>query len=155
MTEQVRVHRCRLTCLTVARGPQRQDTHVCSVRGCSHDLPRLLAADWPPFPAGGGDPTAWPQCAREGRRAAGRTVKSEWVGRALRSNNLRGVTDGDQVAVTPLGTRDPDVGDVVLVRCRGHEYLHLVKARQGDRFLSATTPAIFGVATQIEPWRAR
>jgi hypothetical protein len=42
---------------------------------------------------------------------------------------------GDQVTVTPLGTRDPDVGDVVLVRCRGHEYLHLVKARQGDRFL--------------------
>jgi hypothetical protein len=75
------------------------------------------------------------------------------------------VNDGDQVTVTPLGTRDPDVGDVVLVRCRGHEYLHLVKARQGDRFLIGNNRgglngwvgrrAIFGVATQIELVRAR
>ena len=28
--------------------------------------------------------------AQRSRRAASRTVKSEWVGRALRSNNLRG-----------------------------------------------------------------
>jgi hypothetical protein len=43
------------------------------------------------------------------------------------------VNDGDQVTVLPLGARDPNVGDVVLVRCRGHEHLHLVKARQGDQ----------------------
>jgi hypothetical protein len=69
------------------------------------------------------------------------------------------------VTATPLGTRDPYVGDVVLVRCRGHEYLHLVKARQGDCLLIGNNRgglngwvgrrAIFGVATQIEPGRAR
>ena len=45
------------------------------------------------------------------------------------------VNDGDQVTVVPLGESDPAVGDIVLVRCRGREYLHLVKARQGERFL--------------------
>jgi hypothetical protein len=83
-------------------------------------------------------------------------MRGETVHVRPRGHSMTGrVNDGDKVTVMPLGTRDPDVGDVVLVRCRGHEYLHLVKARQGDRFLSATTPAIFGVATQIEPWRAR
>jgi hypothetical protein len=52
------------------------------------------------------------------------------------------------------------VDDVVLVRCRSHEYLHLVKARQGDRFLIGNNRggingwvgrrAIFGVAVKIE-----
>jgi hypothetical protein len=65
------------------------------------------------------------------------------------------------VTVTLLDARDPDVGDVVLVRCRGHEYLHLMKARQGDRFLIGNNRgglngwvgrrAIFGVATRIVP----
>jgi hypothetical protein len=71
------------------------------------------------------------------------------------------VNDGDQVTVSPLGERDPEVGDVVLVRCRGREYLHLVKARQADRFLIGNNRGglngwvgrrgIFGVATHIEP----
>jgi hypothetical protein len=47
---------------------------------------------------------------------------------------------------------------MVLVRCRGHEYLHLVKARQGERFLIGNNRgsinrwvgrrAIFGLATK-------
>lgn len=70
------------------------------------------------------------------------------------------VNDGDRVTVEPLRERSPEVDDVVLVRCRGHEYLHLVKARQGDRFLIGNNRggingwvgrrAIFGVATHIE-----
>lgn len=38
-----------------------------------------------------------------------------------------------RVAPIPLGT-EPKVGDIVLCRVRGSEYLHLVKAVQGDRF---------------------
>ena len=70
------------------------------------------------------------------------------------------VNDGDRMTVAPLGERDPDVGDVVLVRCRGHEYLRLVKARQGERFLIGNNRgglngwvgrrAIFGIATSVE-----
>ena len=70
------------------------------------------------------------------------------------------VNDGDRVTVEPLGARDPAVGDVVLVRCRGHEYLHLVKARRDSRFLIGnnrggingwvTRHQIFGLATRIE-----
>ena len=74
-----------------------------------------------------------------------------------RGHSMTGrVNDGDKVTAMPFGTRDPDVGGVVLVRCRGHEYLHLVKARQGDRFLIGNNRgglngwvgrrAIFGVA---------
>src|ERR1700737_2790639 len=77
-----------------------------------------------------------------------------------RGHSMTGrVNDGDQVTVAPPGDQAPDVDDVVLVRCRGHEYLHLVKARQGDRFLIGNNRggvngwvgrrAIFGVATHI------
>ena len=56
-------------------------------------------------------------------------IRGETVHVRPRGHSMTGrVNDGDQVTVTPLGTRDPDVGDVVLVPCRGHEYLHLVKA---------------------------
>jgi hypothetical protein len=51
------------------------------------------------------------------------------------------------------------VGEIVLVRCRGHECLHLVKARRGDQFLIGNNrggingwvgrQAIFGVAIQV------
>lgn len=34
------------------------------------------------------------------------------------------VNDGDHVTVELLGQRAPAVGDIALVRCRGHEYLH-------------------------------
>ncbi len=69
------------------------------------------------------------------------------------------VNDGDLVTVEPLGERAPEVGDIVLVRCRGHEYLHLIKARRSDQFLIGNNRggingwverrAIFGVAVQV------
>jgi len=78
-----------------------------------------------------------------------------------RGHSLTGrVYDGDRATVAPLGDRLPAVDDIVLVRCRGREYLHLVKARQADRFLIGNNRgglngrvgrrAIFGIATQIE-----
>jgi len=45
------------------------------------------------------------------------------------------VDDGDQGQSPRLGDCDPADGDIVPVRCRGHQHLHLVKALQGDRFL--------------------
>ena len=45
------------------------------------------------------------------------------------------VNDDDQVVVEPLDERELRVGDIVLVRLHGHEYLHLVKAVQGVRSL--------------------
>src|SRR5918912_1016430 len=77
-----------------------------------------------------------------------------------RGHSMAGrVDDGNPVTVEPLGAREPEVGDVVLVRCRGHEYLHLVKARRGEQFLIGNNLGgingwvgrrqIFGLATHI------
>lgn len=73
------------------------------------------------------------------------------------------VNDGDIVTLAPYGESDPAVDDIVLVRVHGREYLHLVKARQGDRYLIGNNrggingwvgcQAIFGHAIRIEPGR--
>ena len=70
------------------------------------------------------------------------------------------VNDGDRVTLKPC---DPDqlrVGDIVLVRVHGTDYLHLIKAINQNRFLIGNNRggingwvgknAIFGVATVIE-----
>lgn len=44
------------------------------------------------------------------------------------------VNDGDTVVVAPLD-RDPEVNDVVLVTVGSRDYLHLVKAVDGARYL--------------------
>jgi hypothetical protein len=71
------------------------------------------------------------------------------------------VNDGDLVTVEPLGERDLHVGDIVLVRLHGREYLHLVKAIQGGRSLIGNNRggvngwvgrhAIAGIATTVTP----
>lgn len=77
-----------------------------------------------------------------------------------RGHSMTGiVNDGDWVTVVPLGERAPRVGDVVLVRMHRREYLHLVKAVQGGRYLIGNNRggingwvgrrAIAGVATTI------
>ena len=49
---------------------------------------------------------------------------------------MRGrVEDGETVILAPYGEGGPNVDDVVLVRVHGSVYLHLVKARQGNRYL--------------------
>lgn len=74
---------------------------------------------------------------------------------------MRGkVDDGDLVTLEPC---DPDtlvVDDIVLVRARGADYLHLVKAVDRGRFLIGNNrggtngwvgrAAIFGRATKVE-----
>ncbi len=44
------------------------------------------------------------------------------------------VNDGQLCTVAPLGDATPAVGDIVLCRVNGSQYLHLVKAVQGERF---------------------
>ena len=69
------------------------------------------------------------------------------------------VNDRDLVTVEPLGQRAPEVGDIVLVRCRGHERLYQMQARRGDQFLIGNNrcgvngwvgrQATFGVAVEV------
>jgi hypothetical protein len=67
------------------------------------------------------------------------------------------VDDGQLVTVAPL-VEPPVVGDVVLCRVAGSEYLHLVKAVQGDRAFignnkgatNGWTKAIYGRCVKVE-----
>ncbi len=52
-----------------------------------------------------------------------------------RGNSMTGkVNDGQLCTVEPLAERIPVVGEIVLCRVKGNQYLHLVKAIQGPRF---------------------
>lgn len=53
-----------------------------------------------------------------------------------RGQSMRGrVKSGDIVKLTPVTMDEVKVDDVVLVRVKGRDYLHLVKAKDGDRIL--------------------
>jgi hypothetical protein len=78
-----------------------------------------------------------------------------------RGNSMSGkVEDGDCVTLEPVDPATLVVGSIVLVRVRGHDYLHLIKAIRGTRFLIGNNrggtngwvgpQAIFGIATAIE-----
>jgi Peptidase S24-like len=90
-----------------------------------------------------------------------RLQRGEAVVLRPRGHSMTGrVNHGDRVTVEPFGAREPSVDDVVLVRCRGHDYLHLIKARRGDQFLIGNNRGeingwvsrrqIFGLATHVE-----
>lgn len=75
-----------------------------------------------------------------------------------RGNSMTGrVNNGQLVTVVPF-VGPPAVGDVVLCRVNGTEYLHLVKAVQGDRALignnkggtNGWTKAIYGRCIKVE-----
>lgn len=44
------------------------------------------------------------------------------------------IESGQLVTVEPIGTRRLQNGDIVLCKVNGSQYLHLVKAIQGDRY---------------------
>ncbi|MBE7485173.1 MAG: S24/S26 family peptidase [Polyangiaceae bacterium] len=53
-----------------------------------------------------------------------------------RGGSMRGLIEsGQRVTVAPLGDRALTSGDIVLCRVRGQEYLHLIHAVQGERYL--------------------
>lgn len=45
------------------------------------------------------------------------------------------VNDGARVTLEPIGERALCIDDIVLVRVGGRDYLHLIKAVQGERYL--------------------
>jgi SOS-response transcriptional repressor LexA len=70
------------------------------------------------------------------------------------------VNDGDLVTLAPCDPEALRVGDIVLVRVHGTDYLHLIKAVKQDRFLIGNNrggtngwvgkQAIYGIATEVE-----
>lgn len=64
------------------------------------------------------------------RLRAGETVTITPRGHSMKGR----VDDGQEVVVSPVDLPSLAVDDVVLCRVAGREYLHLVKAIDGDRY---------------------
>lgn len=90
-----------------------------------------------------------------------RLQKGETVSFRPRGGSMKGkVESGQLVTVVPVD-RALEEGDIVLCRVGGNEYLHLVKAIDGDRFQIGnnrggingwvTKTGIFGRCVRIEP----
>ncbi|BBO24545.1 MAG: S24/S26 family peptidase [Fimbriimonadaceae bacterium] len=78
-----------------------------------------------------------------------------------RGHSMSGKIDsGDLVTVAPADVSTIEVGDIVLCKVRGREYLHLVKALRGGQFLIGNnrgringwigSSAIFGKCVNVE-----
>ena len=72
---------------------------------------------------------SWASFAKEGL-AAGRTVQIKPRGHSMTGK----VNDGDLVTVAPCAADALAVGDIVLVRVKGSDYLHLIKAIDRGRY---------------------
>lgn len=60
--------------------------------------------------------------------------EGETVSFRPRGNSMAGKIDSGQLCtVAPIG-ENPKVGDIVLCKVSGNEYLHLIKSVKGDRF---------------------
>jgi hypothetical protein len=52
-----------------------------------------------------------------------------------RGHSMRGKIDSGQLCtVEPVETSSLQIGDIVLCKVNGQQYLHLIRAIQGDRF---------------------
>lgn len=78
-----------------------------------------------------------------------------------RGNSMHGkIESGQLCTVAPVDPAVVEVGDIVLCKINGKQYLHLVKAKQGDRFLIGnnrgrvngwvSNNSIYGKCTRIE-----
>lgn len=72
---------------------------------------------------------SWARFAIEGLRR-GETVKVRPRGHSMKGK----VNDGDLVTIAPCDPAELKADDIVLVKVRGRDYLHLVKAINGGRF---------------------
>ena len=79
-----------------------------------------------------------------------------------RGNSMKGRIDSGQLCtVEPVGEIALKKGDIVLCKVNGREYLHLIKAIQGNRYQIGnnrgringwiTANSIFGILTKVEP----
>ena len=69
------------------------------------------------------------------------------------------IDSGDLVTVEPVRSRPIEIGDIVLCKVNGTQYLHLVKAIQGERFQIGNNRGringwtnrknIFGIVTRV------
>src|SRR5262245_56295905 len=90
-----------------------------------------------------------------------RLGRGETVSFRPRGNSMSGkIESGQLCTVVPAATTAIRVGDIVLCKVNGREYLHLVKAIQGPRYQIGnnrgmingwvTTNAIFGKCVRVE-----
>ena len=64
-----------------------------------------------------------------------RLKKGETVQFRPRGNSMSGkIESGQLCTVVPLKPDDLSIGDIVLCKVNGCQYLHLIKAKQGSRF---------------------
>jgi hypothetical protein len=88
--------------------------------------------------------------------------RGEAVSFRPRGNSMAGkIESGQLCTVAPVDPSTLAVGDIVLCKVNGREYLHLVKAIQGQRFQIGnnrgringwvTAGTIFGRCVKIEP----
>lgn len=79
-----------------------------------------------------------------------------------RGHSMKGrIESGSLCTVEPIADRAPSVGEIVLCKVRGAEYLHLVKAIRGRQFQIGnnrggingwiTASAIYGILVRVEP----
>ena len=91
------------------------------------------------------------------RLQAGETVSFRPRGHSMKGK----VDNGALVTVEPVGERALEVGDIVLCKVGGQQYLHLIKAVRGPSFQIGNNrggingwvsrAAIFGVLVRVEP----
>jgi hypothetical protein len=61
--------------------------------------------------------------------------KGETVQFRPRGNSMKGkIESGQLCTVVPVDAETLEVGDIVLCKVNGYQYIHLIKARQGHRF---------------------
>jgi hypothetical protein len=88
--------------------------------------------------------------------------RGETVSFRPRGNSMKGkIESGQLCTVAPVAPEELQVGDMVLCKVNGREYLHLIKAVQGQRFQIGnnrgringwiTANGIFGKCIRIEP----
>ena len=98
---------------------------------------------------------SWATFAKEALRR-GETVQVRPRGHSMTGK----VNDGDRVTLVPCDPETLKVGDIVLVRVHGTDYLHLIKAINQGRFLIGNNRggtngwvgknAVYGIAIAIE-----
>ncbi len=88
--------------------------------------------------------------------------RGETVSFRPRGHSMKGkIESGQLCTVAPVASEELAVGDIVLCKVNGREYLHLIKAVQGARFQIGnnrglingwiTANGIFGKCIRIEP----
>ena len=79
-----------------------------------------------------------------------------------RGHSMKGrINSGDRCTVEPIGERELEVGDIVLCKVRGAQYLHLIEAKRGAQLQIGNNrggingwisrAAIYGILVDVEP----